>query len=155
MKLLIPEFGDIEIIHLVFDYNGTIAIDGILLPSVAEKFKLLSKIYHIHVITADTFGKAAENLNGLGCSLVILKTENQTAEKKEYIQNLGEKNVAAFGNGRNDRLMLDAAKLGIAVLQNEGCATETLLKSDIVVKNIDDALEFFVNNLRLKATLRG
>jgi soluble P-type ATPase len=46
----------------------------------------------------------------------------------------------AIGNGRNDRLMLAAAVLGIGVVGGEGLAGEALRASGIVVRHIVDAL---------------
>ena len=52
-----------------------------------------------------------------------------------YIVQLGRKTVAAIGNGRNDRLMLQAAALGIAVIGPECAAAEALAAADIVAPN--------------------
>ena len=60
-----------------------------------------------------------------------------------------------MGNGRNDRLMLDEAALGVVVVQREGAAVETLLAADVVCQSIVDALDLLLNPLRLKATLRS
>jgi soluble P-type ATPase len=61
----------------------------------------------------------------------------------------------AIGNGRNDRLMLAAAVLGIGVVGGEGLAGEALRASGIVVRHIVDALELLPEPRRLIATLRG
>ena len=50
--------------------------------------------------------------------------------------------------------MLEDAELGIAILGDEGCATSTLLASDITGKAIEDALALLLNEKRLIATLR-
>ncbi len=63
--------------------------------------------------------------------------------------------VVAIGNGRNDRMMLDAAALGIAVCGAEGAAAETLEAADIVVGRIVDALDLLLHPKRLVATLRA
>lgn len=44
--------------------------------------------------------------------------------------------------------------LSIAILQDEGVATGTLLAADIVVKRVVDALDLLLKPLRLVATLR-
>ena len=62
---------------------------------------------------------------------------------------------AAAGNGRNDRKMLKAAALGIAVIQREGAAAETVAAADVVSSSILDALELLQNPKRLLATLRS
>ena len=76
------------------------------------------------------------------------------AEKAAYIDGLGKINCVAIGNGNNDSNMLQNAILGIAIIGNEGCATSTLLQSDISCSCIEDALMLLVNEKRLIATLR-
>ena len=76
-------------------------------------------------------------------------------DKLEYIADLRRKTVAAIGNGRNDRLMLHAAALGIAVIGPECAAAEAVAAADIVAPNILAALDLLLNPLRLTATLRS
>jgi soluble P-type ATPase len=59
-----------------------------------------------------------------------------------------------IGNGRNDRLMVAAAGLGIAVIQGEGAAVETLNAARVAVPDIGVALGLLLNPARLVATLR-
>ena len=72
-----------------------------------------------------------------------------------YVEKLGAERCVAIGNGRNDRLMLEAAALGIAVMQQEGAAVEAMLAADIVVPDIGAALELLLHTRRLIATLRS
>jgi soluble P-type ATPase len=67
---------------------------------------------------------------------------------------LGADHVVCVGNGRNDRLMLKEAALGIAVILQEGAAAETVAAADVVCTHIVSALELLHNPLRLTATLR-
>jgi soluble P-type ATPase len=62
--------------------------------------------------------------------------------------------VAAFGNGRNDRLMLKAAALGVAVMGREGCAVDALQAADLCVGKIEDGLDLLLHPKRLEATLK-
>jgi soluble P-type ATPase len=62
--------------------------------------------------------------------------------------------MCPIGNGNNDSEMVKNAILGIAIIGDEGCATPTLLQSDISCTNIADALELLLNEKRLIATLR-
>jgi soluble P-type ATPase len=62
--------------------------------------------------------------------------------------------VVAFGNGKNDRRMLKAARIGIAVSEGEGCAVDALMASDIHVRSVLDGLNLLLNPKRCKATLR-
>ncbi len=155
IKIEIPGYGAIQIAHLVLDYNGTLAFDGTLLPGVKETLMQLTERLQVHVITADTFGLVRENLIDIPCTLSVLPPDGQTEAKREYVRRLGAAAVAAIGNGRNDRLMLQEAALGIAVIQGEGAAVETLLAARVVCPNIIHALELLLFPLRLKATLRA
>jgi soluble P-type ATPase len=49
--------------------------------------------------------------------------------------------TACVGNGRNDELMIDAAALGIAVIQGEGAAVLTLQAADVAARQITEALD--------------
>lgn len=156
IALSIPGFRELALEHLVLDYNGTLAIDGILIPGVIPLLKELSALVQLHVITADTFGQAGSQLSGLTVTLTILSQDAVQAEAKlAYINRLGPDGVVAIGNGRNDRTMVKVAALGIALVQKEGSASETLVNADVVSSNILDALNLLKNPKRLLATLRG
>lgn len=137
------------------DYNGTLAKDGCLLEGVRARLESLAGQMNLHVITADTFGMARSELNGLPCNLVILTVEEQVQGKLAYVDSLGRDQVAAIGNGRNDRMMLEAAALGIALIQEEGAAFETLSVADVVMPDIRSALDVFLFHKRLIATMRS
>ena len=151
----IPGFRTLKLAHLVMDYNGTLAVDGKLLPGVADALKDLASHIKIHVITADTFGIVAEQLKGLPVEITITPLEDQAEAKLSYITELGSDSVVAIGNGRNDSKMLSAAALGIAVIQAEGSAVETLTSADVVCLSSLNALELLTNPKRLIATLRS
>lgn len=155
LRIAIPGYRDLHLEDLVLDYNGTLACDGDLIEGVEGSLRGLAGDLEIHVVTADTFGKARAGLEGLPCKLVVLPTERQDVGKLAYIKRLGPDNVVCVGNGRNDRLMLKEAALGIAVIQQEGAAAETLLAADVVCPHILSALELLRNPLRLTATLRS
>jgi soluble P-type ATPase len=65
------------------------------------------------------------------------------------------KAAVCVGNGRNDRLMLQEAGLGIAVVQGEGAAVQTALTADVLAPDILTALDLLIHPLRLVATLRS
>jgi P-type E1-E2 ATPase len=150
----IPGFGPLRFEHLALDFNGTLALDGDLLPGVGERLEALSTRLAIHVVTADTHGTAARALAGWPCTLDVLAAPGQAEAKRRFVESLGAERVVAIGNGRNDRLMLEAARLGVAVVQAEGAAAETLLAGDLVVLTITDALDLLARPLRLLASLR-
>ena len=155
IEIAIPGYGDLNLSHLVLDYNGTVAVDGMLLPEVGRILTGLSRELAVHVLTADTFGKAAGFLEGIPLELVVLPEGDQARRKQAYVRQLGPANACCIGNGRNDRLMLEEAALGIAVILEEGAAAQTLMAADVVCKDILTALELLRSPLRLVATLRS
>ena len=155
LKLNIPEFGNIAIEHLVMDFSGTISIDGQLINGVAKRLDDIASFLEIHILTADTHGKARESLKNIKAELHLLNGGQHTVKKCDYIRKLGSAKCLTIGNGNNDAKMLDEAAIGICVCTNEGCATEALKSADILVHSPVDALEMILNTNRLKATLRG
>lgn len=154
LRIDIPGFGLLEIEHLVSDYTGTLSVNGLLLPGIGEKLNKLSESMKIHVLTSDTFGKAKAELRDINCEIYILDGENVDIQKERYIKKLGAEKVVAMGNGNNDRRMLKKARLGIAVIEGDGCAADALLAADIHVRNAHDALDILLNPKRFIATLR-
>jgi len=155
MNINIPGFDTLCLNHLVLDYNGTIARDGKLLSNIGKTLEELAVHFSIHVLTADTCGTAAEELSGLPCTLRILAGERTAEQKEQYIRELGGEQVVCIGNGANDRLMLKAARLGIAVLEGEGGAVCAIQHADIVARSIYDAMGLLIIPERIVATLRG
>jgi P-type E1-E2 ATPase len=151
----IPGGEDLQLSHLVLDYNGTLARDGELLDGVAEKLRDLAMHIKLHVITADTHGTAGQKLAALPCSLHIIGPTGQDRQKEAYVVALGAEMVAAIGNGRNDGLMLKAAALGFALIQEEGASIAAILQADIICTDILNAFDLLLKPGRLKATLRN
>ena len=150
----IPGSTRLTLEHLVLDYNGTLALDGTLLPGVGPALRELSEQLAVHVLTADTFGCAARELQGLPLTLSIVPAEKQDEHKKNYVEVLGAERCACIGNGRNDCLMLSCAAVGIAVIQQECAAAAALRCADIIAPDIFSALGLLQNPLRMAATLR-
>jgi len=150
----IPGFGRTEIEHIVSDFTGTLSEDGMLCSGVKERLNSLAREVSIHVLTADTFGRARDQMEGIQCTLRILQGSDHDVQKEEYVQSLGPERVFALGNGNNDRRMLRAARIGVAVCLREGCATDALRAADILVHSAADALDLLLTPGRLKATLR-
>jgi len=155
IEIQIPGYKNLQLEHLVLDYNGTLAIDGKLLPGVKDTLIELSEKLHIHIVTADTFGRVQKEVTEIPCELSILPKENQDTGKLEYVKHLGPDITVCIGNGRIDRLMLEDAILGIVVVQEEGAAVETIQLADVMCPSIISALELLTNPLRLIATLRS
>ena len=155
MLIKIPGNKDLQLEHLVLDFNGTLACDGRLIQGVRTRLKGLADQIKIHVLTADTFGGVVSELQGVPCEVSIIARENQEKRKLAYVEKLGAGVSVSIGNGRNDRLMLKVSALGIAVIQEEGTAIEALHSADVVCTGILPALDLLTNPLRLAATLRS
>lgn len=155
LNIEIPGFKKLHLKHLVLDYNGTLATDGFLNQEIKDRLNRIINDLDIHIVTADTFGRITQEIEGLNCILSLLGSENQAKEKQKYVQKLGSKNTVAIGNGRNDRLMLKEAELGIVVVQREGAAVESLIAADVAVTDIITALDLLEKPFRLTATLRS
>lgn len=155
MKIDIPGRESVEIRNIVFDYNGTIAVDGKLINDVSDSINELSNIFNFYVITADTYGSVEKELKDTNCEIIKIPKATQDLSKLNLVKKIGSNITLAVGNGRNDKLMLKEAVLGIGILQDEGICTETLLNSDIISKSILDVFGYLKNTNRLIATLRN
>ena len=155
IRISVPGFGVLGFAHLVLDFNGTLAIDRRLLPGVKRRLDRLAHVLRIHVVTADTFGKARTSLASVDCRLEILAGGAEERAKAAYVRRLGADRVACIGNGRNDRLMLRTSRLGLAVIQVEGASAQTLAAADLVLPSIVDALDLLQHLRRLAASLRS
>ncbi len=153
-ELDIPGFGNVRRQHLVTDFTGTLSVDGRLVPEAKWRLAKVAEFLDVHVLTADTFGRAGAELAGINCEVRILEGKDHDVQKEAFVRELGADTVIALGNGKNDRKMLRTARIGIAVCLQEGCATDAVLASDIMVVSIVDALDLLLNRKRLKATLR-
>lgn len=149
----IPGWRRLELEHLVLDLNGTLALDGALLPGVRPAVEELSQSLTCHLVTADTFGTAG-GLLGSAAELALITPGDEIGQKQAIVESLGAPKVAALGNGANDAYMLKAAALGIAVLGPEGAATAALAAADVVVPGPLEALGLLLHPDRLRATLR-
>ncbi len=141
----------LKIERVVLDFNGTLAVDGKIIRGVATRLRRLAKLVHVTVMTADTYGNAARAMSGLPVEVQVIR---RGAEKRRAVESLASKNVAVIGNGINDIPMFRAAKLSIAVVGDEGAASELLRASTIIVTDINDALDLLLMPNRLIATLR-
>lgn len=154
LRLEVPGASPFLLEHLVLDYNGTLAVDGELLPGVAERLAGLAATLAVHVVTADTFGSVHLACAGFPRTLKIIGPTRQGVAKLEYLRELGEDRAVAVGNGANDEKMLRAARLGIALVQAEGASAACLGAADVVAASIQDALDLLEKPGRLAATLR-
>lgn len=155
IKLNIPGRGKIEIENVVFDYNGTLAIDGNIANATKKMLLELKEQVHIYVLTADTYGNVERQCEGLGIAVKTFPTDNAGRCKLDIIKSLGGNSTMAVGNGFNDILMFKESCISVAVIEEEGCSGKLLAEADIVVKTIKDVFGLLLNENRIKATLRS
>ena len=155
LKIAIPGRAPLALSHLVLDYNGTLASQGRLIEGLVEPLGALAKQLTLHVVTADTFGSAQQQLAQLPLSVKLLPKANQDHEKARFVTQLGASQVVAMGNGHNDALMLQAAALGVAILGPEGLARTAAEAADLMVGSIHSGLALLLEPRGLVATLRA
>ena len=138
---------------IVIDFNGTLAVDGVLVPGIKKKLQQLSKMVKVVVLTGDTYGTAGEQMEGSGVEIHSFTSGNAGRMKADFMNGLNPERTAAIGNGYNDQMMSEVAGLSIAVIGDEGCYGKLLDKVDIIVVDIHKALDLFLHPKRIKATL--
>jgi P-type E1-E2 ATPase len=154
IELNIPGRGQVQLLHLVCDVNGTVALDGQLLDGLSRPLTALRDRLELHLLTADSHGRQSIIDQQLNLHAVRIQPGDETAQKAAYVVSLGADHVIAIGQGANDAEMLRQAAIGVCVLSKEGTAVETLLAADVVLPDIFQALALLENPLRLVATLR-
>lgn len=151
----IPGREKIEIQNVVFDYNGTIAVDGKVLEGVEELFVELDKHVDIYILTADTYGTVAKECSRLPGKVWTFPKENAGESKRDIVKRLGGQNTLVVGNGFNDIPMFQESILSIAVIEGEGACGKLLPYAHIVARSIKEALEIILSENKVKATLRN
>jgi len=151
IRLAVPGRGEIVLRHLLLDMNGTLAVEGRIPPGVKARLRRLAARLEVHVLTADTFGTARQELAGLPVTLERVATGRAKARAARALRRFG---VAALGNGANDVGLLEAAAIGIAVLGREGMDARLCAAADLVVARAEDGLDLLLRPRRLVATLR-
>lgn len=140
--------------HVVLDYNGTVAVDGVLLPEAAERIMALLPSVRVHLLTADTYGTARAQCEPLGVQVHTFPRGGAAVPKGNFVSRLSG-GVACFGNGFNDMAMFDGADLAVAVLEGEGACAALLSHADVAVRSIAEGLDLLLKPRRLRATLRN
>ncbi len=147
----IPGRTSIRLTHAVFDFNGTLAFEGVLLPGIDEWMKNLHTLLTPIVLTADTNDSAQFYTDRLGCQIQVVQSGRQKAEIVRHLNGT----VVAVGNGNNDADMFQAAALSIAVIGPEGASLSAVQCADVLVTQIADAFGLLIYPKRLIATLRS
>lgn len=153
LKIDIPGWGSVDIQNIVMDLNGTLATDGRIPPEVKEKIRDLSNLAKIYILTADAQGPATEEMLGMKAELIKVTGEDTKRKKLDFLKTLDLEMTVAIGNGSNDQLILKEAVLGIAVLGDEGMSVSAIKSADVVVKNVQSALDLFLKPRRLATIL--
>ncbi|WP_297474757.1 HAD family hydrolase [Thermococcus sp.] len=146
----IPNYGNVDFRAVLFDLNGTLGESGRVSEEVKHLLERLADRYTVVVLSADTFGTLEEEFKGLPVRIERVSSGIQKAEIAE-----GYKPYAAVGNGNNDVAMLEGAELAFCVIGPEGATVDALLASDIIVKDVKDAITMLLDEKKLIATLRG
>lgn len=156
VEINIPGRGIMKIKNLLLDYNGTIACDGKVIPSVKEKIEAINKKgIRVHIVTADTHGTVRNQCVNMAIEIQIFDNSNAAENKREIVEKLGAEYCICIGNGFNDGQMFEACNISIIVIGVEGCSAKSLMKADIVCKNIEEAFDLILKPSRIIATLRG
>ena len=155
MVIDIPGYKVLDVDTLLLDYNGTIAVDGIIPESVKNRICRLANDFKILVLTADTHGTARKQCEGLPLEVCTFPVGNAADYKEEILNQYGGEHCVCMGNGRNDIKMFKSAALSIAIMGIEGMCGALLKESDICVTSIEDGLDLLLNPKRIIADLRG
>ncbi|MFZ0994810.1 MAG: ATPase P [Candidatus Dormiibacterota bacterium] len=154
IEIIVPGWRHLQLSTLVLDLNGTLAVDGRLLPVHASVAELVQRL-DVCLLSADTHGTLEEVAAELRVRAVRLRPGGgESQQKAEFVQQLGADSVVAVGNGANDVGMLEIAALSLTVLGDEGCAVRAIQASELLVGSADEALDLLLHPLRLVATLR-
>lgn len=152
MKYQIPGQAEVEVKTIILDLNGTLSVGGKLVHGVHERLhELKSQGFELILFTGNTRGDADEIARELG---ITWKQAKSAEDKRKLAEEMDPKTCASIGNGLIDVDLMKAVKLSIVTLQAEGVHFETLQNSDVIVPNILDALDLFIEPERLIATLR-
>lgn len=154
IKVDIPGRSGLELKYAVFDFNGTMATDGILDKRCIEKMKLLSEKVDIFILSSDTYGTVQKQCENLPVKVKVMSKGNVSIDKMNFVNELGNQNTVCVGNGANDAKMFETAVFSIIIMGDEGCSKKALLNSDVLVRNINDGLDLLLDTNRIIATLR-
>lgn len=151
MNIAIPGSSPLVIETIILDLNGTLRVGGKLIEGAKERINELRTKFKLILFSGDTRGDAALLARDLGIDFTKTPSGQDKADQAEL---LDADTCVAIGNGLIDLQLIQRVKLGIAVLQGEGAHVKTLLAANIVVNNVNDALDLFLDQQRLIATLR-
>jgi len=140
--------------HAVFDLNGTLALDGLLVPGLADRLQILSQRLTCLIASADTNGTLQTTAEGLGVQYRRVTTGREKVQLVRELRQAGASGIVAVGNGHNDVDMLRTADLAIAVVGGEGADPRAVAAADIVCPSPEVAVDLLLHPSRIVATLR-
>ncbi len=156
IAIKIPWGEKYTIENVVFDLNGTLATNGIIAETTGDLLKELAQQAKIYIITADTHNTAEQLKEEIGAfaEIFVLKSDEHDLEKARFVHTLGFRETVTLGNGANDLKMVEEGILSFGVMAGEGVYAPLLSKVDIVVHNVDHAIEMLLNPMKIVATIR-
>jgi soluble P-type ATPase len=153
MKCQIPGQGELEIKTIILDLNGTLSVGGQIVEGVHGRTKKLKELgFTVILFTGNTRGDADDIAKELNIEWM---QASGAAQKRELAEKLEPETCVSIGNGLIDLQLMEAVALGIVTLQAEGVHRKTLLACDLMVPTINDALDLFIDQDRLVASLRS
>ncbi len=155
LNVSVPGYGDLEIENAVFDFNGTLAAGGKLHTAIRRMMPEIKEKLNVYILSSDTFGTVVSQCDGLGVHIKVIDSGRACALKADFIKQLGAGRTVCIGNGNNDIDMFRECALAVLIIGREGCSAKALAFADIVVNNIEDALNLLIDPTRIIATLRG
>lgn len=148
----IPGQEQLNIKTIILDLNGTLSVAGEVPDGVKERLEILkSKNFHVLFFTGNTRNDADGLAGDLGIEWKLAKS---AIDKRDLALEMEPETCATIGNGLIDLELMKVVKLGIVTLQAEGVHVQTMLEADIIIPTINDALDLFIDEQRLIATLR-
>ena len=152
MKYEIPGMETFHITTIILDLNGTLSVGGMVPSGVKERLaQLKARGFKLVFFTGNTRNDADDLAKSLGIEWRLAKNAE---DKRRLALEFDPATCASIGNGLIDLELMKTVKLRIVTLQAEGVHVQTLLNSDIVIPSINDALDLFIDEQRLVATLR-
>lgn len=143
--------GDIELNTILIDLNGTLTVSGILderIPALISQLKWLW--FRLILLTGDQRGNS-QQFESIGLEVVL--AWNAQA-KKEFALTCDITKTIAIGNARIDIWMFEVCKLRIATLQWEWIHAAILPYVDIIVPDMVNALQMFIDTDIFAATMK-
>lgn len=144
ITISIPEFKEeLNIEHLVLDFNSLVSIDGTLIVGVKERLQRINQQLKIHIITGNSFGAVAELLKDIPCRIILLQHIEERVEKVNYLKRLNSVSVISIGN--IDEQFLKSSAIGITIIQDEDSPIENIIGKQMVSNDILSALDIVKN----------